>query len=309
MTPGTSPSPGAHRRPRSTSGATAVHSRPGPRRGGPASAQAGEVVTPVWRGLPPHGLSTGAFARVTGLTATSVRSYDTRGLFSPETVDDAGRRRFAPSQVGRGRLLAALVATGMPVQRAARVVRDDDRRAALARLEEVRRWLEQGRDHLPVASPDEALVLELGPLPGWLEPLDAQEDLLDQLRAARARCAGRLGCDVAGLPAWAPTEGLPAGPRVPLRPLDDERSGWRTDGLLLPAGNEALFGAVVRSEGRGDWWVTAPRPAEQWAHLLEGGAPEHQLIDRATGAAGLPALRRLAFDHDLASVCLLVRFV
>lgn len=63
-------------------------------------------------------LSIGDFARATGLTHKALRLYDDLGLLPPAEVDPfSGYRRYAPSQVDRARLVAALRLLGMPLAR------------------------------------------------------------------------------------------------------------------------------------------------------------------------------------------------
>ncbi|PTA44652.1 MerR family transcriptional regulator [Micromonospora sp. RP3T] len=61
-------------------------------------------------------LTIGAFARAAGLTAKALRVYDDCGLLPPSAVDPhSGYRYYAPEQLDRARLIAALRRAGMPL--------------------------------------------------------------------------------------------------------------------------------------------------------------------------------------------------
>jgi protein phosphatase len=68
-------------------------------------------------------MTIGDFARDAGLTPKALRLYDDLGLLVPAEVDQySGYRRYAPSQLGRARLVAALRLLGMPLARIKHVV-------------------------------------------------------------------------------------------------------------------------------------------------------------------------------------------
>lgn len=61
-------------------------------------------------------LTIGAFARAAHLTAKALRIYDDCGLLPPAAVDPhSGYRYYAPEQLDRARLIAALRRAGMPL--------------------------------------------------------------------------------------------------------------------------------------------------------------------------------------------------
>ncbi|MCW3813732.1 MerR family transcriptional regulator [Micromonospora sp. DR5-3] len=61
-------------------------------------------------------LTIGAFARAARLTPKALRLYDELGLLPPAAVDPhSGYRYYAPSQLDRARLIAALRRAGMPL--------------------------------------------------------------------------------------------------------------------------------------------------------------------------------------------------
>lgn len=63
-------------------------------------------------------LTTGAFARITGLTRKALRLYDELGLLRPSRTDPAtGYRYYAPTQVAHARRVARLRRVGMPLDR------------------------------------------------------------------------------------------------------------------------------------------------------------------------------------------------
>ena len=68
-------------------------------------------------------MTIGDFARDAGLTPKALRLYDDLGLLVPAEVDQhSGYRRYAPSQLGRARLVAMLRLLGMPLARIEHVV-------------------------------------------------------------------------------------------------------------------------------------------------------------------------------------------
>ncbi|GGR42797.1 protein phosphatase [Nocardioides luteus] len=80
----------------------------------------------------------GDFARKTGLTPKALRLYDDLGLLPPAEVDaHSGYRRYAPDQVERARLVAALRLVGMPLARIREVA---EMPAALAAVELEAYW-------------------------------------------------------------------------------------------------------------------------------------------------------------------------
>lgn len=71
-------------------------------------------------------LTVGAFSRASGLPVSALRYYDAAGLLRPARVDPAtGYRWYAPDQVERGRLVARMRQTGMPVADICRVITSD----------------------------------------------------------------------------------------------------------------------------------------------------------------------------------------
>ncbi|WP_089154760.1 MerR family transcriptional regulator [Micromonospora sp. NBS 11-29] len=61
-------------------------------------------------------LTIGAFAHAAGLTPKALRIYDDSGLLPPAAVDPhSGYRYYAPEQLDRARLIAALRRAGMPL--------------------------------------------------------------------------------------------------------------------------------------------------------------------------------------------------
>lgn len=68
-------------------------------------------------------MTIGEFARDAGLTPKALRLYDDLGLLLPAEVDQhSGYRRYAPAQLERARLVAALRLLGMPLARIKQVV-------------------------------------------------------------------------------------------------------------------------------------------------------------------------------------------
>lgn len=63
-------------------------------------------------------MTIGDFAHASGLTSKALRLYDELGLLPPRQVDEhSGYRRYAPSQLGRARMVAKLRLLGMPLDR------------------------------------------------------------------------------------------------------------------------------------------------------------------------------------------------
>ena len=68
-------------------------------------------------------LRPGEFLRRTRLSAKALRLYAEQGLLVPDSVDPwSGHRGYAPGQVERARLIAALRRAGMPLARVRDVV-------------------------------------------------------------------------------------------------------------------------------------------------------------------------------------------
>ena len=100
--------------------------------------------------LPGPGYAAADFSRLTGIRPDVLRKYRERGVFTPSSADARGRRRYGADQLAPGRLLAALVGSGMPVGRAAAVVANQDRGAVQEHLVVVQGLLSRAREHLPV---------------------------------------------------------------------------------------------------------------------------------------------------------------
>jgi len=84
-------------------------------------------------------LTIGEFAYQARLTARALRLYDEIGLLQPAEVDPwNGYRRYAPGQVGQGRLIGMLRAVDMTLADIGQILADlrADRERASARLEE-----------------------------------------------------------------------------------------------------------------------------------------------------------------------------
>ena len=61
-------------------------------------------------------MSSGEFARASGLTRKALRLYDELGLLTPARVDpQSGYRFYAPAQLEQARLVAWLRRLGMPL--------------------------------------------------------------------------------------------------------------------------------------------------------------------------------------------------
>src|ERR1700683_4252241 len=61
-------------------------------------------------------MSSGEFARASGLTRQALRLYDELGLLTPARVDpQSGYRFYAPAQLEQARLVAWLRRLGMPL--------------------------------------------------------------------------------------------------------------------------------------------------------------------------------------------------
>lgn len=82
--------------------------------------------------VPDDRLTTGAFARATGLSNKALRLYDSSGLLTPVEVDPhSGYRYYAPGQIARARRIALLRQAGMPLTRIQELTASDDAEAAL----------------------------------------------------------------------------------------------------------------------------------------------------------------------------------
>ncbi|WP_109472235.1 MerR family transcriptional regulator [Ornithinimicrobium cavernae] len=77
-------------------------------------------------------LTSGAFARATGLSTKALRLYDASGLLTPAEVDpSSGYRYYAPGQVDHARRIGLLRQAGMPLARIRVLTRAEDAEAAL----------------------------------------------------------------------------------------------------------------------------------------------------------------------------------
>lgn len=72
-------------------------------------------------------LTIGAFARLTGLSAKALRTYDASGMLPPASVDEAtGYRRYDRSQVETGRLIRRLRDLDVPLADIRAIIDDPD---------------------------------------------------------------------------------------------------------------------------------------------------------------------------------------
>jgi DNA-binding transcriptional MerR regulator len=77
----------------------------------------------------------GQVARLSGLTAKALRHYDSVGVLSPVSVDDAtGYRRYDPSQVARARQIRVLRELKMPLDEISEILQEPESEIATDRL-------------------------------------------------------------------------------------------------------------------------------------------------------------------------------
>jgi PPM family protein phosphatase len=85
-------------------------------------------------------MSSGDFARVSGLSRKALRLYDDLGLLRPASVDpDTGYRGYRPDQLQRARLVAWLRRLGMPLAQ----IREVAELPSVAAAEAIRRYWER----------------------------------------------------------------------------------------------------------------------------------------------------------------------
>jgi DNA-binding transcriptional MerR regulator len=113
-------------------------------------------------------MTIGRFARLTGLTAGTLRHYDEVALLRPASVDAAsGYRRYRRGQASRAKRIAMLRWDGLPIEEIRRVIDDDDGSVTRDVLTSHRRRLERQRDLLTAQLGDADRFLEEGiPMPG-----------------------------------------------------------------------------------------------------------------------------------------------
>lgn len=202
----------------------------------------------------------GVYARMTGLTISQLRRYDRLGHLPPDEVDAAGRRWYRRRQLDRGRLLAGLVASGMPVAAAARAAADRDGAAIRAHLDRVDAALTAVHAAMPAPAgrpllrrePHEVRVLL--PFPPIQGP-DVPDALTLALRTRRA-LAEDLGVGVEDLPRHTrPERGFPQGPLVL---------------LAHPVPLMAPLGGPARLAGCGLPWDASAReaPPQGWDEVV-----------------------------------------
>ncbi len=260
--------------------------------------------------LPEPGYPAGPFARLTGLSAEALRTYDRRALFGPQGRDPrTGRRQYGADQLASGRLLAALVGTGMPVRAAAAVVASGDRAAVVEHLAAVRGLVGQAEEHLPLrGAPARAWVEGTALWRLELTAAPAAEELPAAAAAARRVLADHVGCPVDDLPGWESDAVIPAGPAV-LLDVDDD--GWPRgpEALLLPRAAGASPPRGAREHSREGWWLVGAElglegaldPTGEGALVGPGGVLAEVLRSAFRRGLGSPQAPRLLLTDDLGS--------
>lgn len=267
--------------------------------------------------LPGPGYAAADFSRLTGIHPDVLRKYRERGVFAPSSTDTRGRHRYGADQLGPGRLLAALVGSGMSASRAAAVVARQDREAVEEHLAAVQGLLGLAREHLPARGGAwrcwvERTAVEVVVLP---ERATA-EQLAACARTARRDLAARLACGVDELPGWESDAELPAGPAVSVLPGED---GAPADlrALLLPLPPGSAPAGRPPAEERGSWSVTgtpvaldeALRAGGPGALLGSGGVLDEVLGSASRRGWGVPGAVRLLLSADLCSASPLLRLL
>jgi DNA-binding transcriptional MerR regulator len=108
-------------------------------------------------------LAIGRFARLTGLSAGTLRHYDEVGLLSPALVDPAtGYRRYRRDQAARARLIRMLRWDGLPIEDIRLVIGDPAGAVAGEVLDRHRRRLGRQQDLLTAQIRDIGRFLEEG---------------------------------------------------------------------------------------------------------------------------------------------------
>lgn len=148
-------------------------------------------------------LSIAGFAEATGISPARLRKWHAHGHLAPARVEQpSGYRQYARAQVRPARLIAALVAAGLPVKEAARCVHEEDVVGVRELLSGLRRgldaaddivsggawWLDEGAERLVET---DVRAVELAACAVWVRevvlPTHGVIDSLRRLRAAHAQ--------------------------------------------------------------------------------------------------------------------------
>jgi len=88
----------------------------------------------------------GEVARLSGVTARTLRHYDHIGLLVPAATDPGGRRRYGPAELHRLQRILLLRELGLGLAAIGRALADDGPSASLAALRRHHVWLSRERD-------------------------------------------------------------------------------------------------------------------------------------------------------------------
>lgn len=262
----------------------------------------------------------GVYARMTGLTIGQLRRYDRLGYLPPDEVDAAGRRWYRRRQLDHGRLLAGLVASGMPVPAAARAAADLDRAAIDAHLDRVDAALTAVHAAMPPPvgrplvrrEPQEMRVLFPS---ARIEGPDAPDALTLALRTRRA-LADDLGVGVGELPRHTrPERGFPQGPLVlvdhPVPLMAPLGGPARLTGCCLPwdasARDAPPRGWDEMVLAQEPWAVAVLGEAERGGDPVTLGAAVDEVVAVLTGVEPYAWSEvALAYEADLAGASLVI---
>ncbi|MFK4790308.1 MerR family transcriptional regulator [Microbacterium sp. ZW T5_56] len=227
----------------------------------------------------------GEFAALTGLTPKALRIYDRLDLLAPAAVDPlTGYRSYAPEQVERARLVAALRRVGVPLARIRTIA---DLPAAAAAAELTSYWRQTEAD----------LRSRRGVVHGLIADLREQEIEMTTTKTPAARAetlllqggrAEQADAVWETEDAWAVADGFgPAGAAAAHRAIDEvRRAGHQAAGL------EAAFAtAAAETDADSGCTLTVVALARDVATIAHLGDSRAWLLREGV-------LRQLTFDHS-----------
>ncbi|MGA5421119.1 MerR family transcriptional regulator [Streptomyces lavendulocolor] len=182
------------------------------------------------------GMTTGAVARLLGVSPVTLRSWDRRYGIGPAGRRDGGHRRWRPADIAVLREMCRLTAAGLPPAESARAARERYHPADGGPAAGPERYGDGDGDGVPGAAGTRHGVADGGPVAGH----ERDGDPGDVSGTGRRRRGARVGAAAGG----GGDPDLPAGGGVP-RPRSSSPAAGRT------AAADGVTAADVRRECRG----------------------------------------------------------